>query len=57
MARRMTNIVGGDSIHCSIWSSKLWATTWARPIYSNSSTDAWAKVGGFLGGQNYVGVL
>ena len=39
----MTNFVGVDSVHSSVRSSKLQATTWARPVNFGISTEARAR--------------
>lgn len=57
MAQSMTNVVGAGSIHDFVWSNKVWATLWARPINSSMGIDAWAMGGGFLGGHSSIRVL
>ena len=50
MAQRMINMVGVNSVHGSVWSSKLRATTWAGPVNFGVGTGGWAKGNIFLGG-------
>jgi hypothetical protein len=48
VARRMINVVGANSIHGSVRSSKLRATTWARPLNYGIGTGLWARGIAFL---------
>ena len=57
MAERMINMVGIDSVHGSVRSRKLRATTWARPINFGVCTGRWARGNVFLGGQCSMGVF
>jgi hypothetical protein len=57
MAQRMINMVGVDSVHGSVRSSKLRATTRAGPINFGVGTGRWARGNVFLGGQCSMGVL
>ena len=57
VARRLTNVVGVDSVHGSIRLSKLWATTWATPVNSGMGTGGWTKISGFLDRQCLMGAL
>jgi hypothetical protein len=57
VARRMTHVVGSDSVHGSVQSNKLRATTWAGPIHFGMGIDAWTRGGGFLGGHSSIGVI
>lgn len=54
MTQRMTNIVGFDSVHSSMWLDKLQALVWARPINFGMGIHAWTMGGGFLGGQSSI---
>jgi hypothetical protein len=47
MAQRMSTVVGVDSLHGSIRSSKL-QTMWARLVNSHLGIGTWAKDNGFL---------
>lgn len=49
----MTNIVGVDFVHDSIWSGKLQV----GPINYGMGTDVWAKGIPFLGSQSSMRVL
>jgi hypothetical protein len=57
MAQRMINMVGVDSVHGPFQSSKLRATTWARPVNFGVGTGGWARGNMFLGGQCSMGGL
>jgi hypothetical protein len=57
MAQRMINMVGVDSVHGSVRSSKLRATTRAGPINFGVGIGGWARGNVFLGGQCSMGVL
>lgn len=43
MAQRMPHVVGTNSVHGSVQSSMLQATTWAWPINFGLGTNAWAR--------------
>lgn len=47
VAERMSDIVGVDSIHDSVWSYKLWTTMWTRPITFGMDTNVHARAMGF----------
>ena len=57
MARRMTNVVGANSVQGSVRSSKVRATTWVGPESYGLGTDMWARRCEFLGAQSLIGVL
>ena len=57
MARRMTNVVGANSVQGSIRSGKVRATAWAGPESYGLGIDTWARGRGFLGAQSSIGVL
>ena len=57
MAQRMINMVGVNSVHGSVRSSKLRAATWAGPVNFGVSTGGWARGNIFLGGQCSMEVL
>ena len=56
VAQRMTNIVGADSVHDFVRSSKLQAITWAWPLNFGLDIDVWARGDNSLGGQSSIGV-
>ena len=55
MAERMINMVGIDSVHRSVRSSKLRATTWVGPINFGVGTGGWARGNVFLCEQCSMG--
>ena len=57
IARRMTNVVGANSVQGSIRSGKMQATMWAGPESYGLGIDMWARGRRFLGAQSSIGVL
>ena len=55
--RKMTNVIGANSIHGSILSGKVWAIAWAEPIKYSLDTNVWGKGDIFLSKQNLIGML
>ena len=55
MAERMINMDGIDSVHRSVRSSKLRATTWVGPINFGVGTGGWARGNVFLCEQCSMG--
>lgn len=52
MVERMTNDVGVDYVHDSVWS-----TPWTMPMTSVMGTNVWARGNIFLGGQSSIECL
>ena len=50
-------MVGADSVHGFVQSSKLQTTMWATRANFGLGTSGWAKGNGFLDGQSSIGVL
>ena len=57
MARRMTNVVGTNSVQGSVQSGKVRATTWANLESYDLGNDMWARACGFLGAQSSIEVF
>ena len=57
MTRRMTNVVGTNSVQDSVQLDKLRTTSWADRESYGLGTNTWAKEHEFLGAHSMIGVL